>query len=189
MNNIKCDHFMVECVENKIVCNNLILRTAKTGQFQGQQFFGCKLYPTCNYLIPLHFEEEYMTEEEKKLATAFELFVHSNLFIDATFGVVYFNLHNPAFLDYLLKSGIVFDSEGVEIGLTGAKIFHALFYHLFLIPKSQIKRYLVNNFPTTYENLYRTSGHRFFGSGIDYTTHTIDETQFIMYKDINTYNR
>lgn len=180
---------MVECVENNIACNNLILQTAKSGQLQGQKFFGCKRYPNCNYLIPLHFEANSMTEDEEKLAHAFELFVHSNSFIYATFGVVYFNLRNPAFLDYLLKSGIVFDSGEVEIGLTGAKIFHALFYHLFLIPESQIKGYLVNNFPKTYENLFKTSGHRLFGFGIDYNTHTIDKTQFIRYKDIATYNR
>lgn len=90
---------------------------------------------------------------KKKLAVAFGLFVRSNNFIYATYGVVYFNLRQAAFMDYLLRADIVQSDAGVEIGLTGAKIYNSLFYHLFLIPTPEIKQYLVNNFPKTYSTL------------------------------------
>ena len=162
---------MTDCNLQLIECRNLVLRTAKTGQFEGHKFFGCKKYPVCSYLIALHFDENAMTEQQKKLANAFRLFVHSNNFIYATYGVVYFNLRQAAFMDYLLRSDIVLSNENysnVEFGLTGAKIYYSLFYHLFLIPDQEIKKYLINNFPKSYFNLTANNlTMTFFNSGID----------------------
>lgn len=183
---------MTDCKLQISDCKNLVLQTAKTGQFEGQKFFGCKNYPDCSYLIPLHFDESAMTDKQKKLADAFGLFVRSNYFIYATYGVVYFNLRQAAFMDFLLRTDIVIsnDYHYAEIGLTGAKIYNDLFYHLFLIPNPEIKRYLINNFPKTYSNLSSTdSTTRFFNNGIDYDNHTLDEEVFKQYSDIETYNR
>lgn len=181
---------MEDCKLQIIDCTNLALRTAKTGQFEGQKFFGCKNYPDCSYLIPLHFDENAMTVQQQKLARAFGLFVRSNNFIYATYGVVYFNLRQAAFMDYLLRTDIVYQDAGVEIGMSNAKIYESLFYHLFLIPTPEIKRYLINNFPKTYTNLTaRDFTTRFFSNGIDYDNHTVDEEVFKQYSDIETYDR
>jgi hypothetical protein len=184
---------MTDCKLQIVECKNLVLRTSKTGQFIGQNFLGCKNYPECSHIVPLHFDETAMTDQQKKLANAFELFVRSNYFIYATYGVVYFNLRQSAFMDYLLRTDIVISSEyynNVEIGLTGAKIYNALFYHLFLIPTTEIKRYLINNFPKTYSNWATTDfTTRFFSDGIDYEKHILDEAVFRQYSDIETYNR
>jgi hypothetical protein len=75
----------------------------------------------------MHFDENSLTEEQEKLARAFRLFVRSNYFIYATYGVVYFNLRQAAFMDYLLRSDIVVSNDyynNVEMGLTGAKIYN-----------------------------------------------------------------
>lgn len=170
-------------------CKNLVLRTVKTGQVEGQMFFGCKNYPDCSFIIPLNFDENGMTDQQQKLARAFGLFVRSNNFIYATYGVVYFNLRQAAFMDYLLRTDIVSDDGEIEKGFTGAKIYHSLFYHLFLIPTPEIKRYLINNFPKTFANLFVDYSPQFFGNGIDYDKHTIDEAVFRQYSDIETYNR
>lgn len=184
---------MTDCKYEIIECKNLVLRTAKTGQFQGRQFFGCKNYPECSYLIPLHFDETEMTEQQQKLARAFGLFVRSNYFIYATFGVVYYNLRQAAFMDYLLRTDIVISNEyynNVEIGLTGAKIYHELFTHLFLIPSKETKRYLLNNFPQTYSNIYQNGPiSTLLGTVNNYGSFIADETQILEYKDIETYNR
>jgi len=181
---------MTDCKLQIVECNNLVLRTSKTGQFAGHNFFGCKNYPDCSLIVPLHFNETEMTNNQKKLAEAFGLFVRSNNFIYATYGVVYFNLRQAAFMDYLLRTDIVYSDSGVEIGLTGAKIYNALFYHLLLIPTSEIKRYLINNFPKTYSNVATTDfTTRFFSNGIDYEKHILDEDVFRQYSDIETYNR
>lgn len=184
---------MTDCILEIVECKNLVLRTAKTGKFEGQKLLGCKKYPECSYIIPLYFDENAMTKKEQKLERAFGLFVRSNYFIYATFGVVYFNLRQAAFMDYLLRTDIVISSEynnNVEIGSTGAKIYNDLFYHLFLIPTVEIKRYLVNNFPKTYSNLTNSNfTTRFFSDGIDYERNKLDEEVFKQYKDIDTYDR
>lgn len=179
---------MTDCKLQIVECKNLILRTSKTGQLVGQKFFGCKNYPDCSHIVPLHFDETAITDKQKKLAVAFGLFVRSNNFIYATYGVVYFNLRQAAFMDYLLRADIVQSDAGVEIGLTGAKIYNSLFYHLFLIPTPEIKQYLVNNFPKTYSTLTTDFTARFFSNGIDYDKHTLDEEVFKQYSDIETYN-
>jgi hypothetical protein len=134
-----------------------------------------------------------MTDNQKKLADAFRLFVRSNYFIYATYGVVYFNLRQAAFMDYLLRTDIVISSDyysNVEIGLTGAKIYNDLFYHLFLIPTVETKRYLINNFPNTYSNLSADNfTTRIFNDGVDYINHTVNEDIFRQYSDIETYNK
>lgn len=184
---------MTDCKLNIEECKNLVPKTAKTGQFEGQLFLGCRNFPLCSYLIPLHFDETKLTEQQQKLARAFRLFVRSNYFIYATYGVVYFNLRQAAFMDYLLRTDIVTSSEyhnNVEIGLTGAKMYNDLFYHLFLIPTVEIKRYLVNNFPKTYSNLTANNFTiRFFSNGIDYDKNKLDEDVFKQYSDIETYDR
>lgn len=184
---------MTDCKLQITECKNLILRTAKTGQFEGQKFFGCSHYPLCSYLIPLHFDENSMSKQQEKLARAFGLFVRSNYFIYATYGVVYFNLRQAAFMDYLLRTDIVVSNDyynNVEVGLTGAKIYNELFYHLFLIPTIETKRYLINNFPETYSNLTAENFlTRFFNDGIDYDKHIVNEDVFKPYSDIETYDR
>ena len=181
---------MTDCKLQIIECKNLVLRTAKTGQFEGQNFFGCSHFPLCSYIIPLDFAENSMTEQQEKLARVFGLFVHSNLFIYATYGVVYFNLRQAAFMDFLLRTDIVAQYDNVEIGLTGAKIYNELFYHLFLIPTVETKRYLINNFPKTYSNLTADNfSTRFFNDGIDYDKHIVNEDVFRPYSDIETYDR
>ncbi len=181
---------MTDCKLEIVECKNLVLRTAKTGKFEGQKFLGCKKYPECSYIIPLYFDENAMTEKEQKLERAFGLFVRSNYFIYANYGVVYFNLRQAAFMDYLLRTDIVYVGTNVEIGLTGAKIYHELFTHLLLIPSSEIKRYLINNFPNTYTNLYQNRPiHTLLGTVNDFESFTVDETQIFQYKDIETYNR
>jgi len=107
---------MTDCKLQITECKNLILHTAKTGQFEGQKFFGCNHFPLCSYIIPLDFQEKSMTKNQEKLARAFGLFVHSNLFIYATYGVVYFNLRQAAFMDYLLRTDVVAQSNNIEIG-------------------------------------------------------------------------
>ena len=178
---------MEDCKDNNINCNNLKLRTANKGKFVGKIFFGCKYYPDCSYLIPLHFDKHNMTDKQKKLERAFELFVQSNSFIYATYGVVYFNLRQADFLDYLLRTDIVRQENNVEIGMTGAKIYYELFYHLYLIPTIEIKRYLINNFPKTYSS-FLTSNYkpRIFGD-IDYDNDKVNEKAFKQYSDIETY--
>jgi hypothetical protein len=181
---------MIDCKLQITECNNLIFRTTKTGKFEGQKFFGCSHFPLCSYTIPLHFDENCMNEQQEKLARAFGSFVHSNLFIYATYGVVYFNLRQAALMDYLLRTDIVAPYDNVEIGLTGAKIYNELFYHLFLIPTVETKRYLINNFPKTYSKLTVDNfTTRFFYEGIDYDKHIVNEDVFRRYSDIETYNR
>ena len=180
---------MRDCKLEIADCQNLVLRSAKTRQFKEQNFFGCKNYPDCSFLIPLYFEENAMTELQQKLAIAFGLFVNSNNFNYATYGVVYFNLRQAAFMDYLLRTDIVFTDGSVETGYTGAKIYHSLFYHLFLIPNLEIKRYLINNFPKTYSTLFTNQRPRFFSKGINYDNNTLDEEVFKQYSDIETYNK
>jgi len=181
---------MTDCKLQIAYCKNLVLRTAKTGKFAGQKFFGCKNYPNCSYLIPLHFDENAMTDLQKELAKAFGLFVRSNYFIYATYGVVYYNLRQAAFMDYLLRTDIVYSAANVEIGLTSAKVYQELFSHLFLIPSNDIKRYLINNFPKTYSNLYRHGPiHTLLGNVSNYESFAVDETEILQYKDIETYNR
>ena len=53
---------MTDCKLEIIECKNLVLRTAKSGEFIGQQFWGCKNHLDCSYLIPLHFDETAMTQ-------------------------------------------------------------------------------------------------------------------------------
>lgn len=179
---------MTDCKLQITECKNLILRTAKTGHFEGHRFFGCSHFPLCSYIIPLHFDENYMTGRQEKLASAFGLFVRSNYFIYVTYGVVYFNLRQAAFMDYLLRTDTVINYNNVEIGLTGAKIYNELFYHLFLIPTVETKRYLINNFPKTYSNLTEDNfTTRFFNNGIDYDNHIVNEEVFRPYSDIETY--
>lgn len=184
---------MTDCKFQIADCKNLVLRIAKTGQFEGQKIFGCKNYPECSHIVSLHFDEAAMTDNQKELAKAFGLFVRSNYFIYATFGVVYFNLRQAAFMDYLLRTDIIVLNDyynNVEIGLTGAKIYTDLFYHLFLIPTPETKRYLINNFPKTYSNLSTDNfTTRFFNDGIDYDNHIVNEDVFRPYSDIETYNR
>lgn len=184
---------MTDCKLHITECKNLILRTAKTGQFESQKFFGCSHFPLCSYVIPLHFDENSMTQRHEKLATAFGKFVCSNYFIYATYGVIYFNLRQAAFMDYLLRTDIVVPNEynnNVEIGLTSAKIYNELFYHLFLIPTVETKRYLINNFPKTYSNLTVDNfTTRIFNDGIDYYNHIVNEDVFRPYCDIEKYNR
>lgn len=184
---------MTDCKLQIADCKNIVLRTAKTGHFKGQKFFGCKNYPDCSYIVPLHFDEAAMTDKQKELARAFGLFVRSNYLIYATYGVVYFNLRQAAFMDYLLRTDIVVSNDyhnNAEIGLTGAKIYNELFYHLFLIPTLETKRYLIKNFPKTYSNLtINKFTTRFFSEGIDYDNHIVKEDVFRPYSDIETYNR
>ena len=66
---------MTDCKLQINDCKNLVLRTAKTGQFERKEFFGCKNYPYCSFIVPLYFDETTMNEDQKKLANAFELFV------------------------------------------------------------------------------------------------------------------
>lgn len=179
---------MTDCKLQKADCKNLVLRISATRKFEGQKFFGCKNYPDCPYLIPLHFDEGVMTGQQQKLEEAFRLFVLSNNFNYATYGVVYFNLRQASFIDYLLRTAIVFADNEVETGLTGAKIHQSIFYHLYLIPTSEVKRYLINNFPKTFANLFVDYKPQIFANGIDYDKHTIDEAVFIQYRDIETYN-
>jgi len=180
---------MLDCKHEILECKDLVLRTAKVGKFEGQKFLGCKNYPKCSYLIQLNFDENVMTEKEQKLESAFYNFVRSNYFICATYGVVYFNLRRASFMDYLLRTDAVGAGTNVEIGLTGAKIYHELFYHLFLIPTPEIKRYLINNFPKTYIELFIQDKPRFFLDGIDYDNNTLNEDFFKQYSDIETYDR
>lgn len=187
------EHEMTDCKLQITECKNLILRTAKAGQFEGRNFFGCSHFPLCQYIIPLYFDENSMTEQQEKLSTAFGLFVRSNYFIYATYGVVYFNLRQAEFMNYLLKTDIVVSNDNqnnVEIGLTGAKIYNDLFYHLFLIPIPETKNYLINNFPKTYSNLSTNNfTTRLFNDGIDYDNHIVKEDIFRPYSNIETYNR
>ncbi len=184
---------MTDCSLQIAECKNLVLRTAKTGQFEGRQFLGCKNYPECSFLIPLYFDENAITDQQQKLARAFGLFIQTNYFIYATYGVVYFNLRQASFMDYLLRTEIVVSNEyynNAEIGLTGAKIYNELFYHLFLIPTIETKRYLINNFPRTYSNVSADKFKmRFFNEGIDYHNHIVNEDIFRQYGDIETYDR
>ncbi len=181
---------MTDCKQQITECKNLVLRIAKTRQFAGQKFFGCKKHPDCSYIISLHFDENRITEQDQKLVNAFNLFVRSNNFILATYGVVYFNLRKAAFMDYLLSTDIVYLDARTEIGLTGAKIYHELFTHLFLIPSVEIKRYLINNFPKTFSNLYNQGPiNTLFGIISNYESFKVDETLILPYSDIESYNR
>ena len=180
----------MNCKNENIKCSNLVLRKATKGKYIGQEFFGCSLYPECSYQIPLHFNPDIMSDNDKELARAFGLFVRSNYFIYATFGVVYYNLKSAGFLDYLLKTDIVYMAPYVEVGLSGAKIYHELFANLFLIPENQIKRYLVNNFPNNYNNLHNHGPvHTLLGIVDDYDTFEFEESLIYPYRDITTIDK
>ena len=169
-----------ECNLKKEDCKNLILRTSTKGNYVGQMFFGCKEYPVCKNIIPLHFDQNLITENQEKLAIAFE----------ATYGVVFFNLRQASFMDYLLCSDIVKNSTGVETGLTGAKIYDELFYYLYLIPSIENRQYLISNFPKSYQNFLNTKNfHRVLLDGIDYEKHIVDEVYFSKYREIENYNQ
>ncbi len=175
-------------LQNK-VCTNLVLRTAQKGPFEGQRFFGCNDYPMCTNIIPLNFDKETMNEKQYKIARAFGLFLGSTSFFYASYGVVYFNLREPAFLDYLLSSDSIVSKRYEEIGVTGAKIYDELFHHLFLIPTFEIKNYLINNFPETYINLYKKGPiYTLFGKVEDYEKFVVDENIILSYKDIESYD-
>ena len=73
----------MNCKNENIKCSNLVLRKATKGKYIGQEFFGCSLYPECSYQIPLHFNPDIMSDNDKELARAFGLFVRSNYFIYA----------------------------------------------------------------------------------------------------------
>ena len=179
-----------ECNLKKEDCKNLILRTSTKGNYVGQMFFGCKEYPVCKNIIPLHFDQNLITENQEKLAIAFQLFVQSNNFLEATYGVVFFNLRQASFRDYLLCSDIVKNSTGVETGLTGAKIYDELFYYLYLIPSIENRQYLISNFPKSYQNFLNTKNfHRVLLDGIDYEKHIVDEVYFSKYREIENYNQ
>jgi hypothetical protein len=131
-----------------------------------------------------------MTSDQEKLANAFRLFVRTNSFIEATYGVVFFNLRQASFMDYLLRSDIVIDRFGIEIGLTGAKIFDDLFYYLYLVPSIDTKQYLINNFPKSYKCfLNREHFPLNISNGINYEKYTVDESYFSKYKEIESYNK
>lgn len=178
------------CNLKKEDCMNLILLTSTKGNYAGQMFFGCKEYPVCKNIISLHFDQKSITANQEKLAIAFQLFVQSNNFLYATFGVVYFNLRQASFMDYLLCSDIVKDSTSVETGLTGAKIYDELFYFLYLIPSSETRQYLICNFPKSYQNFVNTNDFpKMLNEGIDYEKHIVDEAYFSKYKNIENYNK
>lgn len=171
-------------------CRNLVLRTGAIKMNAASLFFGCKNFPHCKYMIPLQFDEKLISVNHQKLARAFENFIQTENFIYATFGVVYFNIRQAAFLDYLLRTVRFSINEQAEFGLTGAIINKSLFYHLHLIPEKEIKYYLINNFPKTYISfLTNDFVDRKFYSGIDYRNHIVDEAVFKDYCDIDTYNR
>ena len=179
-----------ECNLKKKYCKNLILRNSTKGNYVGQMFFGCKDYPVCKNIIPLHFDQNLITENQEKLAIAFQLFVQSNNFLYATFGVVFFNLRQASFMDYLLCSDIVKNSTDVETGLTGAKIYDELFYYLYLIPSIENRQYLISNFPKSYQNFISKKYlpiRLIFG--IDYEKHIVDEVYFSKYREIENYNQ
>jgi hypothetical protein len=179
---------MNACINKNECCENL--KILSVGNLDGKSFFGCSLYPECKNKISLFFEHKLMSEFQKNLENAFGLFVRSNNFVLATYGVVYFNLRDAAFMDYLLRSGIVYESEDIEIGLTGAKIFYTLFYHLLLIPCAETKCYLINNFPKSYNNFLSSINKPiFFNVGIDYMNNSVREEVFIKFRDLETYNK
>jgi len=181
---------MKQCIRKNEYCKNLKILRASKGNSPEKSFFGCSLFPECSYTISLYYDENLMSDSHKKLARAFGLFISSNNFIFGTYGVVYFNLRQAAFMDYLLRKEMVIQDGTVEIGLTGAKIYYSLFYHLLLIPSVEIKHYLINNFPESY-NLFLNTDIKpiFFNEGIDYQNNCVKEEVFIQYSDIETYNR
>lgn len=139
------------CIEHKdINCENLTIKQASRGNNRGSYFFGCRLYPACLMSIPIasiHCKND-LSEEQKDLAQFFESFVRNNTFLYATYGNVYFRLRDPGLLDYLLKTDIIRSNKDVlETGITGARMFYALYYCLRVIPADMIRLYLKTNFP------------------------------------------
>ena len=126
--------------------------------------------------------DENLTGKQRKLQNAFSAFVRSNTFIMASYGTVYFHLRESDFLDYLLKTDIVYMKDGVEIGVTKAKIFYELFYHLYLIPAPEIRLYLINNFPLSYSKFVAGVTPIVF-SDVNYELNILDEVAFNEYKD------
>lgn len=178
------------CNLKTLDCKNLILRNSKKGNYLGEKFFGCKEYPVCKNIIQLHFDQKSITANQEKIAVAFQLFVQSNNFIYATFGVLFFNLRQASFMNYLLCADFVKNSTGVEKGLTGAKIYDELFYYLYLIPSIETRQYLIFNFPKSYQNFTNTKDFpKMLNEGIDYENHIVDEAFFSKYKEIENYNK
>lgn len=174
---------MNECLKGIDFCESLVIKTAKKEQFKGNYFFGCLLYPECKRLIPTGFNENKITENEKKLINAFDCFVNLNSFLSATYGTIYFNFRNPGLLDYALKTDIIKDyKDPIEIGETNAKIFYTLFYHLFIIPDKLLKLYLQYNFPESYKRFINKEKPKVFNS-IDYENNKVKEKEFIKYKN------
>ncbi|TDQ15190.1 hypothetical protein DFQ04_3076 [Algoriphagus boseongensis] len=104
----------------------------------------------------------------------------------ATFGAVYFNLREVNLLDSLLRSDLILPTDGVEVGLTKAKIYYQLFYYLFLIPSPEIKLYLINNFPKTYSYfLVDDPKNRYFIEGIDNEKMVVNEDFFREYSNLD----
>lgn len=177
---------MSTCIKHSECCQDLVLKTAKVGKYKGELFFGCTQYPSCSNIVSLHFFRDEMSDIEKEIERIFFPFVRSNYFIYATFGFLYFNLKNVGLLDYLLLTkGIIDRNEDVEQGLTGALIYHSLFYHLYLIPSPDIRLYLTNNFPNTFSKLYVIPLQDRL-EGIDYINHKVDESKFAEYRNYRT---
>jgi hypothetical protein len=100
-----------------------------------------------------------------------------------TFGTLYFNLKDSAFLDYMLKSDIIRDNKSeLETGKTGARIFYDLYYHLMLLPSDQIRSYLENNFPE-YFKMFQSGLKANCFNDIDYLNDKVNEDAFLPYKD------
>ena len=181
---------MLVCLEQNKECNKLILHVSKSG-LDETRYFECSLYPNCNFNIPLDFNENKMTREQKNVKFYFAAFAQSWSYLYTTYAIVYFNVRNAAFLDYLLRADIVREKGNEEVGVTGAKIFNALFYYLYLIPEKELKLYLINNFPATYLEVFNNDqiNHRFnhISGGIDHDNLIVDESYFIKYSDPNQF--
>jgi hypothetical protein len=173
---------MRSCIQNveEKKCSNVQLIFSKS---RDNYFWGCKLFPQCNYARRSVFDPNNLTENQNKLMNAFYCFVNLNSFLMVTFGTVYFNLKEAALLDHMLKSEIIRDNKSeLETGETGARVFYEIYYHLMLLPSDQIRSYLENNFPENF-NKFKSGIKANCFNDVDYLNNKVNEDAFLPYKD------
>jgi hypothetical protein len=136
------------CIENNSDCKNLIIKISSSGKFAGKLFYGCSKYPSCQNLIGINQNITDFSLEEQKVLKELHFFVEYNSFLSGDYWSIFNSLSNPGVLDYFLKTPVIKEEPSApEVGLTGAKIFYDLFYHLFILPSNAIHEYLTLNFP------------------------------------------
>jgi hypothetical protein len=162
-------------VENIVDCRSRILKVSLTGRFAGNLFYGCTKYPSCKNVISINQSLTDFTTEEQKVLKELFFFVEYNSFLSGHYCSIFNSLSSPGVFDYFLKTPIIKNGPSLpEIGLTGAKIFYDLFYHLYISPDVDIHEYLTLNFAKSVKVFLANKQPLVRFLFVDYNAHTID---------------